>query len=382
MTPERPAKIPRGPGTTNRSRLIPPPSSIIWAMGIAITGVILYISRGMVLILLIATGVAYLINPLVKRAESIAIKRSVAVTGLYLGIIFSLIVSAYFLAPRLRAEVTALSGGFPSFTKQLDETIDAVQAEVTAKYPAVSGVFPAREARYDKLNAFIKEQTEDLPGLVGHLATIVIAAAFIPIFSFFILRDSPKLIQSLMDRLPPAQIETSVAVWCEIDRVIGRYLRGLALDGLVIGTAAAVGLWMLGVNYPLLLGVFSGLANVVPYLGPILGGGLAMLTALMQFKSLTPIGNVLILYLCIKLLDDVVIQAATIGKSVHLHPMLLLASVTTVGHTFGVFGMILAVPAVTMLQEITKLMLERRRYRAGVWEPHPGRGVPVQPYVC
>ncbi len=107
-----------------------------------------------------------------------------------------------------------------------------------------------------------------------------------------------------------------------------------------------------------------------------------MLTALMQFKSLTPIGNVLILYLCIKLLDDVVIQAATIGKSVHLHPMLLLASVTTIGHTFGVFGMILAVPAVTVLQEIMKLMLERRRYRAGVWEPHPGKGVPVQPYVC
>jgi len=132
----------------------------------------------------------------------------------------------------------------------------------------------------------------------------------------------------------------------------------------------------------LLLGAFSGLANVVPYVGPILGGGLAMLTALMQFKALTPLGNVLILYVVIKLLDDVVIQGQTIGKSVHLHPMLLLASVTTIGHAFGLIAMILAVPAVTVLQEIAKLALERRRFRAGVTGPHPGKSFHIQPYVC
>jgi predicted PurR-regulated permease PerM len=185
-----------------------------------------------------------------------------------------------------------------------------------------------------------------------------------------------------MDRLPPAHIETSVAVWCEIDRVIGRYLRGLAMDGLVIGVAAASGLWVLGVNYPLLLGAFSGLANVVPFLGPILGGGVAMLVALIQFKSLAPLGKVLMLYLAIKLLDDVVIQPMTIGHSVHLHPPLLIASVIVGEHAFGLIGMIVAVPAVTVLQETTKLMLERRRYQAGLPDTHPRKGVRIQSYVC
>ena len=382
MTRERLAGIPMGPSPSGHASLIPPPSSIIWAVGIAITGLIVYISRGMVLILILSAGLAYLINPLVKRAESAAIKREVAVIGLYLGIVATLILTAYFLVPRLRAEVTALSNSSPSFTQRLDETVDAIQDEIVAKYPAARELLPAREARYDRLNEFIHEQTSNLPGLVSHLATIVVAAVLVPLFSFFLLRDSRKIIRSLMDRLPPAQIETSVAVWCEIDRVIGRYLRGLALDGLVIGVAASVGLWILGVNYPLLLGVFSGLANVVPYLGPVLGGGLAVLSAMMQFKSLAPVGKVLILYVVIKLLDDAVIQGQTIGKSVHLHPMLLLASVSASGHAFGLIGMILAVPAVTMLQEIAKLILERRRYRAGVSGPHSGKGVPIQPYVC
>ncbi len=382
MTPDEPTENLEGAGPSDRGRLMPPPPSIIWALGIAVTGMIIYIARGLVLILLLSMGLAYVINPIVKRAESVAIKRGLAVTGLYLGIVLSLLVTAYFVAPLLRAEISTLSGGYPAFTQRLDETIDAVQEEIAIKYPSVGQLFPAREARYERLNDFIKEQTADLPSLVGHLATIAIAAAFVPLFSFFILRDSPKIIAFTMDRLPPAEIETSVAVWCEIDRVIGRYIRGLALDGLVIGVAASLGLWMLGVNYPLLLGAFSGLANVVPYLGPILGGGVAMLTALMQFKALTPLSNVLILYVVIKLLDDTVIQAQTIGKSVHLHPMLLLASVTTVGHALGLIGMILAVPAVTVIQEIIKLFLERRRVRAGVSGPYSGKSVYIQPYVC
>ena len=382
MTRERLPEIPKAAGGPGRVPFIPPPSSIIWAVGIAIMVLILYVSRGLVLLLILSAGLAYLINPLVKMAESVAIKRGVAVTALFLGIGTSLIVTAYFLVPRLRAEVTALSSGSPSFTERLDEAIDAVQEEIMAEYPSARRLFPAREARYDRLNAFISQQTSNLPGLVGHLATIVLGAVLIPFFAYFLLRDNQKIIQFLMDRLPTPQIETSVAVWCEIDRIIGRYLRGLAMDGLVIGTAAALGLWALGVNYPLLLGAFSGLANAVPYLGPILGGGMTVLIALMQFKSLAPLGNVLILYLFIKLLDDVVIQAATIGRSVHLHPILLLASVTTGGHAFGLIGMILAVPAVTVLQEVSKLLLERRRYQAGIPAPHPGKGIHTQPYVC
>ncbi len=382
MTRERLPEIPKAAGGPGRVPFIPPPSSIIWAVGIAIMVLILYVSRGLVLLLILSAGLAYLINPLVKMAESVAIKRGVAVTALFLGIGTSLIVTAYFLVPRLRAEVTALSSGSPSFTERLDEAIDAVQEEIMAEYPSARRLFPAREARYDRLNAFISQQTSNLPGLVGHLATIVLGAVLIPFFAYFLLRDNQKIIQFLMDRLPTPQIETSVAVWCEIDRIIGRYLRGLAMDGLVIGTAAALGLWALGVNYPLLLGAFSGLANAVPYLGPILGGGMAVLIALIQFKALAPLGNVLILYLFIKLLDDVVIQAATIGRSVHLHPILLLASVTTGGHAFGLIGMILAVPAVTVLQEVSKLLLERRRYQAGIPAPHPGKGIHTQPYVC
>ena len=382
MNQIQPGDATKGAGPSRSSRSISPPASILWGMAIVITVLIIYASRELVLLLFFSASLAYLLNPLVKMAESVGIRREVAVTGIFIVLIVGLLATAYLLVPRLRTEVNTLTGNWPSFTQRLDDAVDALQAEIVADYPTARHLFPEREARYDKLNAFIEHQTANLPNLVSHLATIVLAGVLIPFFTYFLLRDSHRMIQFLMDRLPPAQIETSVAVWCGIDRIIGRYLRGLAIDGMVIGVAATLGLWVLGVNYPLLLGAFSGLANVVPYLGPILGGAAAMLTALIQFKSLAPLGKVLTLYVSIKLLDDVLIQPMTIGHSVHLHPMLLIASVIVGGHAFGLIGMVVAVPAVTVLQETTKLMLERRRYHAGLPATHPRRGVPIQPFVC
>ncbi len=363
-------------------RLTPPPPSIVW--GVAITGfaLILYLSGELVLLLLLAAGLAYLLTPLVRIAESASIRREVAATALFFMLIVTLLVTLYFLLPRLRSEFNALYAGLPSLTQRLDAALDAVQAEITAEYPAAHRLFPDREVRHDRLNAFIEQQTADLPNLVTHVATIAIAAVLIPFLSFFLLRDARKIIQFLMNRLPPAHVETSVAVSCEIERIIGRYIRGVAIDGMVVGTAAAFGLWILGVNYPLLLGAFSGLANVVPYLGPILGAGVAVLVALIQFQSLAPLGKVLILYLSIKALDDVVLQPTIVGMSVHLHPVLLLGSVIVGGHSFGLIGMIVAVPLVTVLQETTRLLLERRRHRAGFQSPHPRKHFPVQSYVC
>jgi len=381
MIPERPRDTSLDSTPTAQTRFTPP-ASIVWGMAIIGLGLLLHLSRELVLLLLLAAGLAYLLTPLVRIAESAAIRRDIAVTALFIALIVGLVATSYVLLPRLRSEFNTLYAGLPSLTERLDAALDAVQKEIGSEYPVAQRLFPDREVRYERLNAFIEQQSADLPNLVGHLATIAIAGVLIPFLSFFLLRDARKMIQFLMNRLPPAHIETSVAVSCEIERTIGRYIRGLAIDGMIIGTAAALGLWVLGVNYPLLLGAFSGLANVVPYLGPILGAGVATLVALIQFQSLAPLGKVLILYLFIKILDDVVLQPTIVGMAVHLHPILLLASVIVGGHSFGLIGMIVAVPTVTVLQETTKLLLERRRYRAGLQDPHPRTRVPVQSYIC
>jgi predicted PurR-regulated permease PerM len=163
---------------------------------------------------------------------------------------------------------------------------------------------------------------------------------------------------------------------------VGQYLRGVALEGIVIGVTAGLGLWLIGVQYPLLLGLFSGVANVVPYLGPIAGGSAAMLVALVQFKSLAPLTNVLLLYAFIKLVDVVAIQPMALGGGKELHPALLVGSILVGGQSLGLLGMIIAVPATTIIQKVAILLLERRRYARRLAASRLQNDMPVQTYVC
>jgi predicted PurR-regulated permease PerM len=359
-----------------------PRSALAWALAIMGLALFAYVARHFMLLLVLSATLAYVLNPLVKIAESAVVKRHVAVALIYLGIGFGVFIASSYLYPHLRAEVDTLTTSLPFLAERLDDAIDDIQNEIAGGYPAAERWFTSREIRYEKLNAFIAQQISNVPALLTHVALLVLAAVLIPFFSYFFLRDSRKMIQFVLDRLPARQIETSVAVFCEIDRIVGQYLRGVAIEGMVVGVTAGVGLWLLGIHYPLLLGVFSGMANVVPYAGPIAGGSAAMLVALIQFKSLAPLTNVLLLYAFIKLVDVVAIQPIALGGGKELHPALLVGSIIVGGQSFGIIGMIIAVPAITIIQKIALLLLERRRYSPRLVASRLENDVAVQPYIC
>jgi predicted PurR-regulated permease PerM len=376
------AEQPAAPDPAAVRRWFPPPPSIIWALAIAVVVLIAYVASEVIVLFILSAALAYVLNPLVKMAEGVGVRRELAVSGIYLAIALVLLAVIALLLPRLRAELHTLATGSPSLTQQLDDALDTLQREIIEQYPAAVQIVGEPEARNDRINAFVERQAANLPNLFSHMASILVVIVLIPVFSYFLLRDSRKMVQLFMDRLPAGHIETSVAVWCEIERIIGRYIRGLALDGLAIGTIASVGLWAFGVNYPLLLGAFSGMANVIPYVGPFLSGTVVALIAMIQFKSFTPLVKVMALYLCIKFCDLSFIHPMTVGKSVHLHPILLFASILIGGHAFGLIGMMIAVPTVTTLQEVTRLLLEHRQRRARVRDPRHARSLPLPSFVC
>jgi predicted PurR-regulated permease PerM len=371
---------PAAAGEAPPTRWFPPPPAIVWAVVIAIFVSLVYIASDVVVLIIFSAALAYVINPLVRIVEARAVRHTLAVTGVYLSIVIAIAATAYLVVPRLRAEIANLSSG--AFRQQVDQSVDKLHRELIEEYPGLRPTLGEPEARNERLSALFQQQTANLPNLLSHAVEIVIVIVLIPVFSYFLLRDSGKIVRLMMNRLHPDQIETSVAVWCEIERVIGRYLRGLALEGIAIATIASTGLWILGVNYPLFLGVFSGMTNVIPYLGPFLSGTVVATIAMIQFQSFAPLVKVMLLYLGIKICDLTVIQTLTVGRSVHLHPILLVASLLIGGHAFGLIGMIVAVPIVTALQEVTRLLLEHRRRKAGIRYTGHAPSVPIQTYVC
>lgn len=334
-----------------------------WLLAWGGLAVLAWLARGLVLPVFLAAVLAYLLSPAVAWADALAIRRSVAVGALYAVIIAVLLVAGFLVGPGMLAEAAALMDRLPALARQIDVGLDAAARELAESAPALRRLLPEGG---DWVQRFVLNRGPGEPGdLFEHMGHFFLLAILVPFFAFFLLRDMHRLVAAAMDRLPPQHVETSIAVWRELNGVIGRYIRGVVLDGLVVGALAAVGLWAARVPYPLLLGAFAGLANVVPFLGPLLSAAAAgLVVVLTPGQGLAGVGRVVLLFLAIKVLDDTIIQPVTIGRSVHLHPALLLGSVVVGSHALGVLGMIIAVPAATVLQETARLLLEHRRVLA------------------
>lgn len=324
-----------------------------------------YLFRGLFVPLFLGAVLAYLLNPVVTWVQGFGFRRAVGVAGLYLGLAVLLAAAVVGLGPRVRAEVAGLAERLPVLADQVDAALVLAGRELVEAVPAARRVLPSPEARHGWIDQLIEGRSARLSDAVEQAGHLMLFAALVPFFAFFFLRDTGRLLRLVFNRVPPAYMETSVAVWCEINRIIGGYVRGVALDGLVIAVLASLGLWAVGVPYPLLLGGFAGLANIVPIVGPLLGAVAAALVALTSGQGLARLGAIVALFIVIKLVDDTVIQPLTIGRSVHLHPVLLIASVVAGGQALGVLGMVIAVPIATVLQETIRLWLEHRRGLAG-----------------
>jgi predicted PurR-regulated permease PerM len=341
-----------------------------------------FLLRGLVIPIALAALLAYFLNPLAARIQGLGIRRTVAVTTLFAGFGLIVVLLATVVAPRFRAEGGALISNLPSLARTLEVGIDGLQAELARTYPQTQRFLPKEPRHEGWLLALIEERVGDASELLAHFGLIAFIVALTPIFAFFFLRDGGAIVTYLIDRLRPVHIETTVAVWCEIDRIIGRYLRGLALDALVIGALATVGLWLVGAPYPWLLGAFTTLVNPLPYLGTILSVGVAAIVSIANGQPLGQVGWIVAIYVIIRVLDDLVVAVVTIGGSVHMHPMLVLMSILVGEQTLGLLGMVAAVPLVTVVKESARLLLEHRRNLARPHVPTVGRAGRVPQYVC
>lgn len=359
------------------SRRLP---SVVWWLS-ALAGLLaLYLFRGLILSVFLAAALAYLLNPVTKWAQGFAIRRDVAVTGLYVvfGAIF--LVAVLLFGARLKTEAVNFVNGLPNVDSQIDAIVCSIDDEAIKTFPAVRPFLPEVHPGQPWATRILEKWGESPALLLSPLGALLLSALLVPFFAFFFLKDGKRAMAALMDRLPPRHVETSVAVWCEIDRIIGRYLRGVALDGIAVGVLAALGLWAAGLPYPMLLGAVTGFANMVPLLGPLLGAAAASLVAFTQGLGLTGVGRVLLVFVAIKVLDDTVLQPLTIGRSVHLHPLLVVISIVAGEEAFGLLGMFVAVPLVTALGEAVRLLLERQQT---LRERRPSADLDAGPaYVC
>ncbi len=150
--------------------------------------------------------------------------------------------------------------------------------------------------------------------------------------------------------------EKLTSLLTEINGVVANFIRGQLLVALILGVTSSIALYLVGLDYAVLVGMFAGLCNIIPYFGPVVGSAIAVIVALISGSPLKALLAVMALVV-VQQLDGNIITPKIVGDSVGLHPVFIMLSIVIGGSLFGLVGMLLAVPTAGII----KLLLYRAR---------------------
>ena len=154
----------------------------------------------------------------------------------------------------------------------------------------------------------------------------------------------------MIELVPNAYFELTLNLLHQINGQIGGYIRGQLLSVFLVASLSVTGLFIVGMPYFLPVGVLAGIANMIPYLGPLIGIVSATIVALAMGKGFGMVMWVIVVFLIIQIIDNILIQPMVVAKSVDLHPLIVLVVVMIGSDLMGIVGMLVAVPFTGILK--------------------------------
>ena len=317
-----------------------------------------YALRDIVFPFAVAALLAYLLSPLVGRMQSAGVRRSVAVTMLFLCFVAVLGVSLYLILPPLVDETISFNRNLPAYVTSTKYAAMDVQGKIERRYPLI------RERRLidrgvARLQDLMQEEIGKIPAFIMGLFSLFSLLVLIPVLTLFMLISGDDLLDNIVELMPARYVETVLAMFYEADLVLGRFIRGQIIETAAVGMMTISGLLVLDVNYAVLIGVIAGFANMVPYLGPAVGLILAVIVAAIQYQSAVMMVKVIIMFAVIQFIDGHAIQPIVIGGGVNLSPVAMIFSLMVGAKLFGIMGMIFAVPTAAVLKVIGGILLRK-----------------------
>lgn len=180
----------------------------------------------------------------------------------------------------------------------------------------------------------------------------------VPILLFYFLLEYEEIYPAFLRAVPTPYRPWMETFLAKVDVSLGGFVRGQLLIAFLFGATMTMGLWLIGIRYAVILGPLSGIANMVPYLGVVVGLVPAFFLAIWQgglsVTSVWLCGSILLLFLFIQLLDGYVFQPRILGPSVELHPLWIMVALALGEHLMGLAGMMLAVPVAAVLRVLVE----------------------------
>ncbi len=322
----------------------------------------LYRLRNVLWLFIVAIVLAYILDPIVNFLQGFRIPRLWAIIIIYLIGFFLLYILALYFFPLLLKQLNVFVETIPHYTEQIQQKIADFNKDYQ-RFNVPEVVRKAVDRSVKTFEARLVNWTETLVKSTVAAVPQVLSLILAPILSFYFLQDMENIKSKLASWIPESWKKEIMPLWKEIDLILTSFIRGHLIVACFVGIATAIGLALLNVDFPILLGIIAGLADLIPYFGPILGALPAVALALLQSVQLAV--YVALLMFFIQQLESNVLTPKILGNSVGLHPLFIIFALLAGGELYGILGMLFAVPVAAVLKVIFVYLFQRIYHFSG-----------------
>ncbi|HEL2040720.1 TPA: AI-2E family transporter [Streptococcus suis] len=323
-----------------------------------------------VLLPMILTGLLYyLLNPMVDWMEKHKISRTVGIFILFVLISLLIIWGLAVAIPSIQEQVT-------SFAQNLPSNIQKIEGQVTGllQDQRFEQFRPTALEMLNKVNdqivayaqKFSSSAVNWASNLISTASQIIVAILIMPFILFYLLRDGQYLNKHITQYLPTKWREPIGTVLSDVNGQLSNYVRGQVTVAIIVALMFSVMFSIIGLSYPITLGVMAGFLNLIPYLGSFL----AMIPAVILGLIAGPIMliKVLVVFMIEQTIEGRFVTPLIIGSSLSIHPITILFVLLTAGQMYGVLGVLLGIPIYASIKVLVKAAFEWYKAHSGLYE--------------
>ncbi len=327
--------------------------TIIKIVAILVGIFFLWVIRDVIGILFIALVLASALDPWVDRLERFRVPRGVSILGVYFVMIIVLSFIVYLIIPPIIIELSEIGNTLKEYSPKIDSLYRYITQSTDAS------ISSQIQSNLLNLNSTLTNLTSGIFGAVTGFIGKIVMLVFVLVITFYMTIEEDG-IKKFIRSIAPIQYQPYLVQ--KINRIqmkMGMWLRGQLILMMIIGALAFIGLYALGVPYALVLALLAGLVEFIPYIGPVMAAIPAVFFAFTDspWKAI----GVIILYIVIQQLENQVIVPKLMQKAVGLNPIVVIAAMLIGAKTAGFVGILLAVPAATILWIFVEDIFEQKR---------------------
>ncbi|MBR1679161.1 MAG: AI-2E family transporter [Bacilli bacterium] len=305
---------------------------------------------------------AWILNPLVKKLEEQNIPRTFGSILVYAGFILFVILFLVFLVPTIYQQLQVFITNLPGIINELEQFMD----DLFLKMGSIQGIDfeSVKQSIFTSLASYMEDFVTSAPQLIVSFASSffssVVTIVFGIVIGIYMLLDFDSIQGHLLNLLPEKnRFEASMLI-ANISSEVRKSVHGTLLVAGMVFVCDSLGFFAVGLQAPILFGLLCGITDLIPYVGPYIGGVVAVVVGFAQ----SPVVGMLTLIVAVvvQLVENNILQPIVMSKTMKLHPVTIIVGLLIFEHFFGIIGMILCTPCIALSKVVWKFFKEKYQW--------------------